>query len=570
MFKKTSENSQLDIFTTESYLSGPSLKFYNDKGSWHNSFREQVYARIDEEAFSVLYSDGMGAPNASVRVLVSMMILKEGQGWSDAQLFEYCRFHSLIRSALGYFNMTDTIPTESTYYLFRKKVVEYERINGENLIEQAFASVTKGQAMDFEVSGNHIRMDSKLMGSNIAWYSRYELVHETLRLLWKEQHETLCKKLNKQTVKKLNELLAEEGGKITFRSTKSQLISKFQELGNLICFVLKRRPLETDIQKTLTTVFNQQFKVVEKAVEIRPKEEIKSDSIQSPHDTDAHYRDKDGNKVKGYNLNVSETCNEGLNLITYVDVNPVSASDCNLFQTGVEKTEELLGEVKNVSTDGAYHSPGNQEFCKKSGINFILPTIQGAKGRFDLILSDNNELTVTDTITGLINNAVVVKCRKGDRKRWRIVVEEKYYYFSTKEIETCRLRKELEKIPKEILNIRNNVEATIFQLGYHYPNDKTRYRGLSRNKMWANFRCFWINFVRIQNYLGQICQRTYILSNLALNTTFEKLFLTQYLLFINFKNQFSCLFPKINFYRFVKFDFSEGTQDLKMLNNLRT
>jgi hypothetical protein len=396
-------------------------------------------------------------------------------------------------------------------------------------------------------------MDSKLMGSNIAWYSRYELVHETLRLLWKEQHETLCKKLNKQTVKHLNELLAEEGGKITFRSTKSQLISKFQELGNLIYFVLKRRPLETEIQKTLTTVFNQQFKVVEKAVEIRPKEEIKSDSIQSPHDTDAHYRDKDGNKVKGYNLNVSETCNdEGLNLITYVDVNPVSASDCNLLKTGIEKTEELLGEVKNVSTDGAYHSPGNQEFCKESGINFILPTIQGAKGRFDLILSDNNELTVTDTITGLIHNAVVVKCRKGDRKRWRIVVEEKYYYFSTKEIETCRLRKELEKIPKEILNIRNNVEATIFQLGYHYPNDKTRYRGLSRNKMWANFRCFWINFVRIQNYLGQICQRTYNLSNLALNTTFEKLFLTQYLFFINFKNQFSCLFPKINFCRFVK------------------
>ena len=188
MFKKTSENSQLDIFTTENYLNGTSLKFYNDKGSWHNLFREQVYARVDEEIFSILYSDGMGAPNASIRVLVSMMILKEGQGWSDAQLFEYCRFHSLIRSALGYFNMKDTITAESTYYLFRKKVVEYERSNEINLIENAFASVTKGQAMDFEVSGKQIRMDSKLMGSNIAWYSRFELVHESLRLLWKEQN----------------------------------------------------------------------------------------------------------------------------------------------------------------------------------------------------------------------------------------------------------------------------------------------------------------------------------------------------------------------------------------------
>jgi hypothetical protein len=540
MFKKTSKNIQLDIFSTENYLSETSLKFYNDKGSWHNLFREQVYTRIDENIFSVLYSDSMGAPNASVRVLMSMMILKEGQGWSDAQLFENCRFHSLIRSALGYLNMTDTIPAESTYYLFRKKVVEYERSNGVNLIEVAFASVTKGQAMDFEVSGNHIRMDSKLMGSNIAWHSRFELVHESLRLLWKEQHETLRKKLNKQTVKKLDELLAEEGGKITFRSTKNQLTSKFQELGNLIYHILKRRPQETPIQKTLATVFDQQFKIVDKAVEIRPKEEIKSDSIQSPHDTDAHYRDKDGNKVKGYNKNVTETCNEeGLNLITHVDVNPVSVSDCNLLQTGIDKTKEVLGEIKKVSTDGAYHSPENQEFCKGNSINFILPTIQGAKGRFDLILSENNELSVVDTVTGLIHNAVNVNSRKGDKKRWRIIVEEKYHYFSTKQIETCQLRKELEKIPKELLNIRNNVEATIFQLGYHYPNDKTRYRGLSKNKMWANFRCFWINFVRIQNYLGQICQRTLFLTKIALNSIFDKLFLTLYLLFLTFTSPYS-------------------------------
>ncbi len=554
MFKKTSENSQLDIFTTESYLSGPSLKFYNDKGSWHNSFREQVYARIDEEAFSVLYSDGMGAPNASIRVLVTMMILKEGQGWSDAQLFEYCRFHSLIRSALGYFNMTDTIPAESTYYLFRKKVVEYERSNAINLIENAFASVTKGQAIDFEVSGKQIRMDSKLMGSNIAWYSRFELVHESLRLLWKEQNETLRKKLNKQTAKRLEAILAEDGGKITFRSTKSQLIPKFQELGILIYNILKRRPQETEVQKTLSTVFEQQFKVVDKAVEIRPKEEIKSDSIQSPHDTDAHYRNKDGNQVKGYNLNVSESCNgEGLNLISYVEVNPVTASDCNLLQKGLKQSEDVFNEkAQNVYTDGAYHSPENQIFCKNNETNFIIPTIQGAKSRFDLILSENEELTVMDAITGLIHIADSVKCRKENKKRWRIKVEQKYYYFSTKEIDTCRLRKELEKIPKEILNIRNNVEATIFQLGYHYPNDKTRYRGLSRNKMWANFRCFWVNFVRIQNYLGKLCQRTFNSSILTLNTTFEMLFLTIYFLNVNFYHSVFTSSQNSKFCRFVK------------------
>ena len=47
-----------------------------------------------------------------------------------------------------------------------------------------FSQVTKGQCIEFEVSGKSVRMDSKLLGSNIAYLSRYELVHETFRLFF--------------------------------------------------------------------------------------------------------------------------------------------------------------------------------------------------------------------------------------------------------------------------------------------------------------------------------------------------------------------------------------------------
>lgn len=43
----------------------------------------------------------MGAPNASVRILVTMSILKEGFGCSDEDLFEKCEFDLLTRRALG-------------------------------------------------------------------------------------------------------------------------------------------------------------------------------------------------------------------------------------------------------------------------------------------------------------------------------------------------------------------------------------------------------------------------------------------------------------------------------------
>ena len=64
------------------------------------------------------------------------------------------------------------------------------------------------------------------------------------------------------------------------------------------------------------------------------------------------------------------------------------------------------------------------------------------------------------------------------------------------------MRKQVTDRTWKELNIRNNVEATIFQLGYHYPNAKSRYRGLIKHEMWANLLCFWINFVRIANYVA--------------------------------------------------------------------
>ena len=161
----------------------------------------------------------------------------------------------------------------------------------------------------------------------------------------------------------------------------------------------------------------------------REKEEILAQSVQSPHDTDSNYRNKDGNKVKGFSINVTESCDEdkGLKLI-----------------------------------------------CK-------------------------NDIT-----------------------KWRIDTGKGYRYFTQKEVDTYLIRRKIAATPIETLQFRNNVEATIFQLGYHYSNAKSRYRGLIKHQMWANIRCLWINFVRILKYINQTCQRTTILARYALKSfTFE-------------------------------------------------
>ena len=115
-----------------------------------------------------------------------------------------------------------------------------------------------------------------------------------------------------------------------------------------------------------------------KVVVAREKEEISAKSVQSPHDTDCHYRNKDDQKVKGYSINVTESCvdDKALNPIAHVDVRKASTSDVDFLQDGIEKAQEVFPDkIEAVHADGAYHSPDNQQYCKDNEIDLYLHAI---------------------------------------------------------------------------------------------------------------------------------------------------------------------------------------------------
>jgi hypothetical protein len=525
MYRKSDNHKQLDAFSSPiEYLKDSSMNYYLKNDSWHNQFRKQVVMRIDESLFSVLYSNEKGAPNASIRVLVGMMILKEGQGWSDEQLFENSNYNLLVRSALGLMTLEDAVPVASTYYLFRRNLVEYAKEHEEDLFKKCQAQITKSQILEFNVSGKQVRMDSKLIGSNIAWYTRYELIHETLRLFIAERQEFIYKKsLSKEEFLLIRNIEGETGNKVVYRSTKVEIDQQFIALGLLMYrFINLFKSNPYGQYQTLKTVFEQQFSVSkEKLVLPLENEKISSKSIQSPHDTDCHYRNKDGNKVKGYSANVTETCDQPkedeqdipvLNLITDTQVEVVSTSDCDFLKQALHQSQEILpNNIEKAYTDGAYNSVGNQDYCQDNFIDLLLTGMQGGKPRYEVSLDsqDQNRLIVIDNITGNQIESQQVNARKDHtQKKWRIKTNEgKYRYFNLETLRASILRKKLKEIPIEETNIRCNVEATIFQLGYHYSNDKSNYRTLAKHKLWAYSRSLWINFVRILKYVTQICQR---------------------------------------------------------------
>jgi len=360
----------------------------------------------------------MGAPNASVSLLLGMMILKEAMNWSDLQLFEQVRFNILVRSALGLFNLTDDIPAESTYYLLRKRIHEHYREKGEDLFGITFSQITRDQINEFNVNGKSIRMDSKLIGSNIAFYSRYEIIHQALTLFYKSLSKQELNLISTSDKEQLNQLLEEESQKIVYRSTRDEIKSRMQQIGILAYKLIKLFDSNSGSQfQLLRRVFEEQYKVIEdQKITLRPREDISSDSLQSPHDPDGAYRQKGEQKVKGYSANVTETASEGpLDLIINIDVRPANTPNTEFVRPAIETTTQVTGQrVETVYADGAYQSPENDPFCKD--IDMVYTGMQGPQSRYQLEM-ESDGLHVTDMATGQTQIASPVKKRKQQRRQ---------------------------------------------------------------------------------------------------------------------------------------------------------
>lgn len=507
MFRKSDTSTAQNLFSNFHHqLHGKKLNQLSDPIAWHNIFHAFITSKIEEDIFAKLFDEDNGRPNAPIRLLVAMNILKEGHGWSDEQLYEQSRFNLLVMSALGLSNLDDEIPTESTYYLFRQKLYLHQISTGEDLIGECFKRLTKHQADLFGVNGQKLRMDSKLTGSNIATCSRLQLIVNCIQVFYKDLSAKSQKKVPSEHQEILEKILKQSSGQIVFRLTDEEKEEYLQKLGNML-LDFQRIYSEKDSEKhqLIKRIFEEQYSVEEEEIKLKANSEITSKSLQSAYDPEAAYRRKDKQKVQGYSVNISETCNdEGLNLITNAKVKEATTPDTEFMQEAIKESEEVVGEVEESYQDGAYHSQANDQYGEENNKKFYFTGFQGAKGQYEFEEKEG-ELLVTDTKTG--ESQIAKKIKSG---KYRIETKDKdgkkkYRYFDQQAIDSFYKRQEIENYPKEIKNKRPNVEATIFQLSFLMRNNKTRYRGKYKTQLWTNFRSLWINIKRIENFVGELC-----------------------------------------------------------------
>ena len=521
MFKKSKSSSSINIFSGISqHMSKQKVKRLDNPKAWHNCFHKEITSRIDEDIFSPLYSKDNGRPNASIRILVAMLILKDGNDWTDEQLFEACNFNILVGYALGLSNLSDNAPSEATYYNFKVALLKYEQDKGINLLEKCFQSLTKDQIFRYQVSGGSVRMDSKLIHSNVAKNTRLQLCVGVMTKFYKSLEDCSVKLIEGSDKELLDQMSGKTVEQYTYRLDKKSGAARLEVCGTMIYRLIELfSDNDTQEYSLLKRLWNDHFEIKKDEdddsdqIKLKNKKDQTGCTLQSAHDEDAAYRKKIGSKtqiITGYVTNITETCavtpsvEEGdskekpLNLITDIQTEKATFSDDKFLIPAIVNTRKILNkEIKNVLSDGAYNSVINEQFSnfKDKEFEWFITAIQGVEGNYDFEKIGEQQYRVTDRRNGKIQLTVLTKSGK-----YRIeddYSKTRYRYLEPKAITNYFRRKKIKQYPQWVHSLRANSEATIHQVFCKLDGMKSKYRGLFKHHQYAINRCFWTNFRRI-------------------------------------------------------------------------
>lgn len=530
MFRKT-QPKQLGVFSEpSSYLSKRMKKVLTDKRSWHNVFYKEVTSVIDEEIFIKLYDEGNGRPNVSIRVMVAMMILKESEGWTDRQLFYECQMNLGVRRALGLLSLDDEIPADETYYNFRRKLKLHLEREQEDLLKQCFQQVTMEQMKTHGVSGKKIRLDSKLLNSNIATSTRIELIVEAIRVFIKEIDPSKPDlKIKKRHRDFLIELKSKTTSNVLYGKTNKQKEQLLEQSGYIIRELLKQDK-DNKQYDLLFRLYKEQYEEnnskdsnkkgddndsstpkLRGKLRVKPSGEVPSDSIQSIHDPQASYRKKGQQKpqkVKGYHANIAESCDEDneMNLLVDYDLKGAHESEANFLEDCICNSEKVIAgsetteRIEQAITDGGYDNKANrQRMSQPDQPSWQMTKLKGGKRRYQIKKKEDG-YEVYDRKT---NTRSKVDCIKKIGK-WKITnTDNTHRYMTDEQIDQYALCNQLEKdLEPGNANLRANVEATINQV-FSKSGPKTRYRGRAKHAFYLASACLATNFKRIWKKIAE-------------------------------------------------------------------
>ena len=342
--------------------------------SWAEVFRNEALALIEGERFAPMYSPDMGRPNRAVQTVLGVLVLKEMFDLTDMEALE---FNPLWHHALR-LEMEEAHLAQKTLHNFRVRLMEHD---GGRL---AFCETTDRMIEALGLRTGKQRLDSTHVMSNTAVLTRLGLFCEAVRvflLAVSREHpglgegigDGLAQRYLKETgeASRYEDARSGEGRRRLVDRFRGTAVAKMEEYGLLErllheqCHMGRHR----DGRPGADDDDAEEGKV---PVALREPKEVRSSSMQTPHDPAVTYS---GHKGKGYEVQVSETCEEGnaVQMITHVEVTPSSGSDAGVTVGVIDTLRERGIGPSALWCDTSYGSGHNGWEAERRGTELVSP-----------------------------------------------------------------------------------------------------------------------------------------------------------------------------------------------------
>jgi len=506
MFRKNRKHQQPPLISNVNQL--PENQRVRLEDSWAGVFYKEFFSRLDEQMFSVLYSDLPSRPNVAVNVLVGLEFLKSGMGWSDEELYDAFLYNVQVRYALGYHELGEGEFDLRTLYYFRQRLSQYMQKEGQNLLDQAFEKITDQQIAAFAIKTGKQRMDSTQIGSNIRQQGRLQLLVEVLQRV----ERMLSEEDQLRNAGVFQPYLQGHPGQYMYRLKKEDIQEHIQRAGRVMYQMLAELRKDYAEQKpfqVLERVFGEHFRLKESVVQVKPNEELSASSLQSPDDWEATIREKGNGLHQGYVANITETCDpeNPFQLITKIQVDPNHTDDPKLLLDALPNLVQRT-QIETLYTDGGFGSPQVDQAFQDKNILLLQTAIRGPRPSADKLNLSDFKLKFDDAgkpCEILCPNSQQVPVRQGNQHKGfaaefppaicqncPFYLEKKcpaqpgrrnpnfFLYFLLSEAHVARRRNRNAELRRLKQNLRAAVEATIRAVKHPFSRGKLPVRGKSR------------------------------------------------------------------------------------------
>jgi hypothetical protein len=523
MFRKNQRHQQLPMFSTVGSLRNDQQKLLDE--SWAGTFYRELFCRLDEGPFAVLYSDEASRPNIPVNVLVGLEALKAGFGWSDAEMYEAFTFNLQVRYALGYRDLSEGYLDIRTVYYFRQRLAEHMQRTGKNVLAEAFAQITDAQIKAFQVKTGRLRMDSTFIASNICDMSRLHLLVEVLLRV----HRMLTPADQARLEPDFAAYRKDSAHQYVYRVKGEDGAQHMQQIGDLMLRLLNDLASaykQDETYQMLERVFHEHF-VVEQDTRLRLKQgtELSASSLQSPDDPAASFHRKRGKEYTGYAVNVTETCDPDnpVQLVVQMQTQPNTVDDPTLLTNDLPALTERY-DINEMNTDGGYNNATTAALLRAAKITHVQTAVRGHEAS-GVSLS---AFAIETTDAGV---PATVRCPQGQTTTFRNTTNERYTAdFASVRCALCPLAarcpaEALKRRPAYVLrvnlhdveiahrrqqiienkaaghNLRVAIESTIGTLKHPYPDNQLPVRGAGRVADMMLAAGLMLNIRRLWRYL---------------------------------------------------------------------